>query len=195
MKRNKFLLLVMSLVMICISSCQPARTARVNQSQIQLAQYILREEDLPGVGWSIKGKGWGTNYGGDSYGIIYIRDDFVFVNHIVSLYSDVTQAQQAYQQWENEWFNLANFQPKTSYTPLDSGDGYRIGCFQIRSEDPLMDCIYLQRHNQIISFVKVNFDTGSANNLTFDEVNAILGIVDKQVNEIVIDTITEIPSP
>jgi len=52
----------------------------------------------------------------------------------------------------------------------------------MKPDDPLLVCMYLQRHYQIISFVKVNFDNRSDVNPTFDELNKILSILDERLN-------------
>ncbi len=183
MNKNKILILVLVLATLLTSSC---RTSRVSQTQIQLLQYSLQKADLLGK-WSVEGKAWGADYGGESYGITYMRDKYVFINHIVSIHSSEDRAKQAYKEWETKWFDVTNLQPEAPYVPLDQNDDYRFECLQIKPDDPLMDCIYLQRHNEIISFVKTNFDDRSNNNLKFAELSDILAILDKRLNELVVD--------
>jgi len=168
--------------MLIAASC---RTSRISQTQIQLVQYSLKEADLPGSGWSVEGKSWESAYGGESYGIIYIRDKFVFINHVISIHSSEDQAQQAYQEWENEWFDITNLQPEITYDPIDQDDDSRMECFRMKPDDPLIDCVYLQRHNTLINFVKINLDYRSRSNLTFEEIDGILAILDKRLNEAV----------
>lgn len=109
MKKNKVvLLLAITFVMLLIASCRPARTARVTKAQIQLMQYVLNMEDLPGSNWSIEGQGWEAYDGDDGYGITYIRDKHVFIIHSVAIYSTMERAQQALQEWENEWIKITN---------------------------------------------------------------------------------------
>jgi len=167
---------------------------RVDANQVLVKQYVLKKTDLPGAGWRVQGEGWGTDYGGENYGITFIRDQHVFINHTLSIHPSKEQAQQAFREWENEWIKNDNLQPAVPYASLNQNDEYVSGCYQQPPTDPFVDCEYLQRHNRIISFVKVNLDSGSINNLTFEEINNILGIIDKRVNEIVIDTTAETPS-
>lgn len=169
-----------------ISSCQTSRTSRVSQTEMQLLQYSLKKGDLPNSGWSVEGEGWGADYGGESYGITYIRDEHVFVNHIVSMHSSDVRAKQAYQEWEGNVFDVTNLQPEVPYTPLDQNDDHRIECYKIEIDSPLMVCIYLQRHGTIISYVRISFDDKSKDNLTFAEVNDMLLILDKRLSEVVV---------
>ncbi len=195
MNTNKFMILIIVLVTLLTSSCQIPRTSRFSENQVQLVQYSLKEADLPGSGWSIEGQGWNTDYGGESYGITYIRDKHVFVNHIVSIHSNVDQAKQAYVEWEVKWFDVTNLQPEVPYVPSSQDDDYRFECFQMKPNDPLLVCFYLQRHNQVINFVRISLDGKSKDNLTFEEINNILGILDKRLNEVVLDAKPEGNTP
>jgi hypothetical protein len=151
----------------------------------------LKKSDLPGFGWSNEGKSWEPAYGGESYGSVYVQDQdkYIFVRHTVSIHSSEDAAQQAYKEWEKEWFDfdLINLQPEVPYTPLDQDDDYRFECSQMKPNDPLIVCFYLQRHNQVISFVGINLDYRSTSNLTFAEINDILAILDQRLNEVVIN--------
>lgn len=187
MKRNKVMVLIIVLLTSLTSSCQTSRTSRISQTQMQLVQYSLEKTDLPGSGWSLEGKGWGADFGGESYGITYIRDKHVFVNHIVSIHSSDDRAQQAYEEWETDTFDITNLQPEQSYTPLDHDDDYRFECVQMKLTDPLMVCFYLQRHNRIISYVRISLDSRSTSTLTFEEINDVLSILDKRLSELVIE--------
>lgn len=196
MIRNKISVITLTLVVLLTSSCdilQQIENAppRRDNTQLLVKQYVLKKTELPSAGWYVQGEGWGNDYGGENYGITFVRDEHVFINHTLSIHPSEEQAQQALKEWENEWIKDTNLQPAVPYTPLNQKDDYVSGCLQLKPNDPFVDCIYLQRHNRIISFVKVNFDSGSANNLTFEEVNNILNILDKRVNEIVIDTTAE----
>lgn len=187
MKRNKVMVLIIVLVTLLTSSCQASRTSRVSQIEIQLVQYSLKKADLPGSGWSLEGKGWGADYGGESYGITYIRDKHVFVNHIVSIHSSVDRAQQAYGEWEADTFDITNLQPEQSYVPLGQGDDSRFECVQMDMTDPIVVCFYLQRHNRIISYVRISVDSRSTSTLTFEEIDDILSILDERLSEVVIE--------
>ena len=182
MAKTKIVTLIIIFLTLATSSC---RTSRVSQTQMQLVEYSLKKADLPGR-WSIEGKGWGADYGGESYGITYIRDNLVFINHIVSIHSSEERAKQAYEEWETKWFSLLNFQPITSFSPSNLTDDYRYECEAKEPDDPLpylKVCIYLQQHSNIISFVRISFDDRSSNNLTFTDVNDVLAILDKRLNE------------
>ncbi len=190
MNTNKILSLMLVLVTLLTSSCQIPRTSRFSENQVQLVQYSLKKADLPGSGWSVEGTSWEPAYGGESYGITYIRDKLVFISHVVSIHSNEHQAQQAYQEWENEWFTIAKFQAITSFSPSNANDTFRYECEEKGPGAPLGSwrlCLYLQRKNDLISFVKISLDESSKNNLTFEEINQILGILDKRLNEVVLD--------
>jgi hypothetical protein len=196
--KKKIIVSILMLVAHLTSSCDISWNAnapsRVDQTQVLLRQYTLQKTDLPGAGWRVQGDGWGTDYGGENYGITFVRDQHVFINHTLSIHPSDEQAQQAFKEWEDKWIKLMNLQSAVPYVSINQKDDYVSGCYQSQPTDPLMVCIYLQRHNRIISFVQVNLDSGSANNLTFEEINDILGIVDKRVNEMVVDTTAETPS-
>jgi len=182
MAKPKAVVLIIILLALATSAC---RASRVSQTEMQLAEYSLKKADLPGR-WSVEGKGWGADYGGESYGITYIRDNLVFINHIVSIHSSEERAKQAYKEWESEWFTLLKFEPITSFSPSNLADDYRYECEEKEPDDPLPYlklCIYLQRHNTIINFVRISFDGRSNNNPTFAEVNAVLSILDERINK------------
>ncbi|HEU0291240.1 MAG TPA: hypothetical protein VFR47_00790 [Anaerolineales bacterium] len=188
-------LIIVVFATLALSSC---RTSRISQTQIQLVQYSLKEADLPGSGWSVEGKSWESAYGGESYGITYIRDKLVFISHVVSIHSNEDQAQQAYKEWENEWFTIAKFQAITSFSPSNTNDTFRYECEEKGPGAPLGSwrlCLYLQRKNDLISFVKISLDESSKNNLTFEEINQILGILDKRLNEAAVDAKPEGATP
>ena len=191
MKKTKIKILIALILMLITTSCDisPIEKAhsRIDETQVLLLQYILKKTDLPGSGWSIVGQSWESPYGGQSYAVVYLRDKNVFISPAVTIYSSDKQAQQGYKDMENEWFDVTNVRPKEPYTPLDQDDDYRFECLQMKPNDPLLDCIYLQRHNQLINFVKINLDSSSANNLTFEQIHDLLSILDKRLNEVVID--------
>ena len=191
MTKSKIVILIIILVTLAISSC---RTSRISPTQIQLVQYSLKEEDLPGK-WNVEGNGWGADYGGESYGITYIRNQYVFVNHIVSLHSSESRAKQAYTEWEAKRFILATLQPELSYIPVDKNDDHNFKCAQLRPDSPVRVCVFLQRHGTIINFVRVSFDNRSTQNLTFEEVNSVLTILDDRLNENIVNTKSEGDTP
>jgi len=83
MKKSKIMLFILVLMTSLISSCQTSRTSRVSQTQIQLVQYVLKKEDLPGFGWSDTGGSWESDDSGESYGVVYIStvDKYIFISH------------------------------------------------------------------------------------------------------------------
>lgn len=189
---------ILVLMILLVSSCQTPRTSRVSQTQVQLLQYSLKKTDLPGFGWSIEGESWGADYGGESYSVTYIREKLVFITHMVSIYPSEDQAQLAYKEWESEWFSIANFQPVTSFLPMNADATFRYECEQKDSGEPLSSlrlCIYLQRQNEVVSFVKISLDKSSNNNLTFAEINDILKALDKRLNSVVIEVVPEKSTP
>ena len=174
------MMLVIVFITLITSSC---RMSRISQTQMELVQYTLKDDDLPGK-WNIEGKGWGADYGGESYGITYERNQYVFVNHIVSLHSSESRAKQAYSEWEAKRFSVAKLEPEISYIPIDQNDDHKFKCAQVKPDSPVIVCIYLQRHDMIINFVRISFDNRSTDSLTFEEANDILTILDERLNEI-----------
>jgi hypothetical protein len=169
--------------MLFTASCQ---TERISQTQLQLARYSLKKADLPS-GWKFTGKSWDVDFGGESYAVTYEMDMHIFITHEVSIHASQDQAQEAYKEWEGDWFVSTNLQPDAPYSPLDQDDDYRYECKQIKPVSPLKVCFYLQRHDEMISFVKINLDNRNRNNPTLEEVNDILDVLDKRLNEVVIE--------
>jgi len=192
MAKTKLLIIILIFVSLLTISCEVSQIdkspSRRDDAQLLVLQSALKKTDLPGSGWKLEGEGWGTDYGGENYNVTFIHDQHVFINHSLSIHPSEEQAQQAQKEWENEWIKLSNLQPAMPYVSLNQKDDYVSGCYQREPTYSLMVCMYLQRHNQIISFVKVNLDTGSVNNLTFDEINDILSVLDKRVNEMVVES-------
>ena len=183
MKDTRFKILMTLMLMLITTSCQ---TERLSPIQLQIVGYSLKRSDLPN-GWSLQGKDWSADFGGESYVVIYQLDIdmHIFITHTISMHSSEDRARNAYKEWESNWFDVTNLKPDISYSPKDKNDDYRYECFQMKPDDPLMDCIYLQRHNQIINFVKINFDARNEKNPTFMEIKNILNVLDKQINEVV----------
>jgi len=162
-------------------ACQ---TDSLSPIQRQLINYAIKPSDLPS-GWSFQGKDWSAEFGGESYSITYQLNMYVFITQTISIHSSEDRAKQAYKEWEDKWYKLVPFQSVTSFSPLSKIDDYRYECEQ--SNSPLKVCVYLQRHNQLISFVKINLDIGNSRNLTVDEINDILRILDQRLSDVQID--------
>ncbi len=182
--RNTTIKIWLFLVIILITaSCQ---TEEIIQTQLQLARYSLKKADLS-KGWKFSGKSWEAVFGGESYTVVYERDKLVFITHTISVHVSEDKAKQAYKEWESDWFDTTDLQPDVQYSPLDEDDDYRYECQKLKPDSPLKVCFYLQRHNEIISFVHIGFDARSRNNTTFEEINEILAVLDERLNEVVID--------
>jgi hypothetical protein len=189
--KNSIIALIGLSLMLVIVSCQ---TEEISQTQLQLARYSLKKTDLPS-GWKFEGKSWDVDFGGESYSISYAIDALVFITHEVSIHSSGDQAEQAYKEWEADVFDSTYLQPETLYIPLDNEDDYRCECQKTKPDSPLEICFYLQKHNEIISFVHIGFDSRNKDNPTFEEISNILAILDRRLNEVVIDAKPEGDKP
>jgi len=170
------------LLILLFTACQ---TDSLSPIQRQLANYAIKPSDLPS-GWSFQGKDWGVEFGGESYAIIYQLDMYIFITHSIAIYAGEDQAKQAYMEWENDISKLPNMQPdkSLSFSPLDANDDYEYNCGQWAPNDLSRYCVHLQRHNNLISYVKINLDSGNSRNLTVDEINGILRILDQRLNDV-----------
>jgi hypothetical protein len=167
-------------------ACQ---TEKISETQLKLARYALKIGDLP-KGWKFTGKSWGNGYGDEGYTVTYEIDDHNFLSHTISIYSNQSQAQKGYEEWNNEWFESTQPWPEAKYFPLDSKDDYKFECLRLNPESPLLSCRYLQRHNEIISFVRTSLDNTS---MTFAELDKVLGVLDERVNTVTL--MEETPTP
>ena len=133
----------------------------------------MKKADLS-KGWKFSGKSWEAVFGGESYTVVYERDKLVFITHTISVHVSEDKAKQAYKEWESDWFDTTDLQPDVQYSPLDEDDDYRYECQKLKPDSPLKVCFYLQRHNEIISFVHIAFNTTDAKeNKLFLKIEAI----------------------
>jgi len=182
MKKNRLWIWISVLIFMWVSvSCQIGLTEEMSPLDVQLTQYALKTNDLPS-GWRYSEKSWGVEFGGSGYTVIYEleADTRIFLSNTISIYLNEEKSKIAYQQWEDLWFKSTQPWPEATYSPQDQKDDYRFECLSF-PEDPILSCRYLQRHNNIIGFVKINLDNKS---LTFTELNDILSILDKRLNDI-----------
>ena len=194
MNTNKILSLMLVLVTLLTASCQVDRfnSDALNSSRSQLKQYSLEITDLP-HGWKFSERSWGTDFGGESYAVTYKLNDLIHISHDTDIYSDEDQSKIGYQKWEADWFNSTTKPwPGATFSPSDQSDQSRFECLQLSPMDPLLSCAYLQRHKKIISFVLVTIDNSD---FTFTELNSILDILDKRLNEVVLDAKPEGNTP
>lgn len=183
MKKNRLGVLVTLLLLLLTSSCE---IGQISKTQLQLERYSLKKADLP-RDWSFNGESWDVIFGGESYTISYLQGDHVFMSHTVSILPSEDQARQAYEEWESDWFDDTNLLPGVHYSPMGEDDDFRYECEELQPGHPLKVCFYLQRHSELISFVQINLDSQSNASLTFEEINDILGVLDKRLNEVAID--------
>jgi hypothetical protein len=189
MYKNKTHLLIIFLLAILASSCQ---TEAMSPLDRQLTEYALKTNDLPN-GWRYSDKDWGVEFGGSSYTVIYElkANTRIFLSNTVAIYAGEEKSKLAYQQWEDLWFKSTQPWPEATYAPQNQKDDYRFECLSF-PDDPILSCEYIQRHNNIIGFAHINFDTKS---LGFSELNDILGILDKRLNEVAVDVAPESNAP
>jgi len=187
MKRDTIIILIILIMVLSIVSCQ---TEGLSPLQSQLTQYSLKIEDLPN-GWQFSDKSWEADFGGAGYTVNYELNTNIFISNTVDIYLNTDKSKLAYQQWEDLWFKSTQPWPEATYLPRDQKDDYRFECLRF-PEDPILSCSYLQRHNNVTSFLKINLDN---KNLTFTELNDILGILDKRLNDVGIEKKNGTPSP
>ncbi|HEU0291237.1 MAG TPA: hypothetical protein VFR47_00775 [Anaerolineales bacterium] len=193
MNKNRFWRLLSLLILISVSiSCQIGQMEEMSPLDRQLTEYALKTNDLPN-GWKYSDKDWGVEFGGSGYTVIYEleADPSIFLSNTIAIYLNEEKSEIAYQQWEDLWFKSTQPWPEATYSPRDQKDDYRFECLQF-PEDPILSCRYLQRHNNIIGFVKINLDNKS---LTFTELNDILGIVDERLNNVGVENKEVTPTP
>ncbi len=178
MHRSRLNLLIVFLLTILASFCQ---TEAMSPLDRQLTQYALKTNDLP-TGWKYSDKDWGVEFGGSGYTVVYElkANTRIFFSNTVAIYAGDEKSKLAYQQWEDLWFKSTQPWPEATYSPQDQNDDYRFECLSF-PDDPILSCTYIQRHNNKISFAHINLDNKS---LTFTELNDILGILDKRLNEV-----------
>ena len=185
------LLSLLTLISVVVS-CQIGQTEEMSPLDRQLTEYALKTNDLPN-GWRYSDKSWGVEFGGSGYTVIYEleADTSIFLSNTIAIYLNEEKSKIAYQQWEDLWFKSTQPWPEATYSPQNQKDDYRFECLQF-PDDPVLSCSYLQRHNNIIGFVKVNLDD---KNLTFAQFNNILGVLDKRLNETSMETAPASPIP
>jgi hypothetical protein len=193
MKKNRFWRSLSLSILISVSiSCQIGQTEEMSPLDRLLTEYALKTNDLPN-GWIYSDKSWGVEFGGSGYTVSYVwaANTSMFLSNTIAIYSNEEKSKLAYQQWEDLWFNSTQPWPEATYSPQDQKDDYRFECLQF-PEDPILSCSYIQRHNNIIGFVKINLDNKS---LTFTELNEILNILDKRLNTVGVENKEITPTP
>ena len=163
-------------------SCQ---VERISQSQLELERLSVTITDLPD-GWVYSGQNWNESFGGETYTIGYgvPYNNIIRFAHTITEYSNEDQAKIGYPKWEADTFDGDwNEWEGANFVPSDPNDQYRFECLQVLSDTSVVSCRYLQRHNQIISYVLVNLD-GEA--MTLSQLNEILGVLDVRLNEVVV---------
>ena len=184
MMRKKHKLLVMFFVVILFTTA--CHTEKISQTQQKIVRFSVKRFDLPN-GWSYSGENWYRDFGGENYTVAYAVSDTpkIAFGHTISAYETEDDARDAYPKWENDVFSEA-WEPwdGADFSPSDPNDLSRFECFQLSTNSPIIDCDYLQLHGRFISLVLVNLDSKS---MTFEQLNEILGILDKRLNEVSID--------
>lgn len=193
MKLARFMkYMLLTILMVINTSCQ---TEQIGETQLQLVRYSLKKTDLPG-GWKFGGKDWSVDFGGESYSVLYEIDPLVFIGHTIAMYANDAQSQEAYKEWEAKWFDVSmNVEPVISYSPMDAEDEWRYECLQTYPNDPILFCIYLQRHKEIVNFVRISSDSNNKNSLTSENVVNLLSILDQRLNEVIVEKVNTNSSP
>lgn len=173
-------------------SCQIGQTEEMSPLDRQLTEYALKTNDLPN-GWRYSEKSWGVEFGGSGYTVIYElkADTSIFLSNTIAIYLNEEKSKLAYQQWEELWFKSTQPWPEATYSPQNQNDDYRFECLKF-PDDPILSCSYIQRHENIIGFAQINLDN---KNLTFTELNDILSILDKRLNDVGRENKEATPTP
>ena len=194
MTKNGFWRFLSLLLLISVSiSCQIGQAEEMSPLDKLLTEYALKTNDLPN-GWRYSDKSWGVEFGGSGYTVSYVwaADTSMFLSNTIAIYSNEEKSKLAYQQWEDLWFKSTQPWPEATYAPEDQKDDYRFECLDALPGSSILSCRYLQRHENIIGFVKVRFDAAS---LTFAELNDILGILDGRLNNVGVENQEITPTP
>lgn len=168
---------------ILLTACN---AEKISQAQLKLAQFAVKKNDLP-EGWHYSGENWYQSLGGENYVRAYQVSDTpkIGFGHTISAYQIEMEAKEAYSNWENDVFSGKwDYFEEANFVPSNPNDLYRFECQQIFSDTSIIYCSYLQQHGRFISHVSVNLDPEF---MSFEQLNEILEILDKRLNEISID--------
>ena len=184
MMRKKYKLLVMFFVVILFTTACQAE--EISQTQQKIVRFSVKRFDLPD-GWNYSGENWYQALGGENYTVAYDVPDNPIISfaHTISAYQTENDAKESYPKWEDDVFGGV-WEPwaEADFIPSNSGDLSLFKCQQILSDTSIIGCNYIQLHGRFISHVLVNLDSKA---LTFEQLNEILGVLDKRLNEISID--------
>lgn len=167
-------------IALLLMSCQGNA---ISQTAQKLERYALNPRDLP-KGWEFFSEGWssepGEHYYGTTFGVP--NRDIIGLSQVVEWYPDEDQARLGYSEYEEEWFSVGQEWPGAEFTPLDTKDNYRYVCLDVFTE--ILTCRFLQRHNNIVTLILVNFDDKVMNMTQFNE---ILKVLDTRLNTVTLD--------
>ena len=100
------------------------------------------------------------------------------------MYAHEEQAQLGYSEQEKEWFSEGKEWTGAEFSPLDSNDKYRYVCLQIFFDKSILSCSFLQKHNNIVMLILVNFDERL---MTMSQFNDVLKVLDKRLNTVTLN--------
>ncbi len=177
---NRLRYIFIPFIALLLISCQGNA---ISQNSQKLERYALNARDLP-KGWEFFSEDWSSEPGEHYYGATFgvPNRDIIGLSQVIQWYSDEEQARLGYSKYEEEWFSVGQDWPGAEFTPLDSSDKYRYACLHIFSE--ILSCTFLQRHNNIITLILVNFDDQA---MTMTQFNEILKVLDTRLNTVTLD--------
>ncbi len=170
-----------ALLVLFVASCQGES---ISQTAQKLERYAINTKDLP-KGWKFFSEDWSSQPGEDYYAATYgvPNKDIIGLSQVITIYPSEEQAQLGYLEQEKEWFSVGKEWEGAEFTPQDSNDEYRYVCLQIFS-DPILSCTFLQKHNNMVTLILVNFD---GQLMTMSQFNEILKVLDKRLNTVTLD--------
>lgn len=177
---NRLRYIFISIIALLLISCQGNAISQTSQ---KLERYAVNTRDLP-KGWAFSSEDWGSESGEHYYGAAYglPNRDIIGLSQVIRWYQDEEKAQLGYSEYEEEWFSVGQEWPGAEFTPLGTKDNYRYVCLHIFSE--ILSCRFLQRHNNIVTLILVNFDDQA---MTMTQFNEILKVLDKRLNTVTLD--------
>jgi hypothetical protein len=172
----------MSILLLLTTSCQ---IEKISQTELKLERYAATTKDFP-KGWAFVSEDWGGESGKESYSANYNvpSKNIIGFGETIVLYPDQARSQNAYLEWEKEWFSVGEKWPGTEFAPLDSNDEYRYECTQISLDKSVISCVFLQKHNELVVLILVNIDDKA---MTFSQLNEVLRVLDERLNKVKLD--------
>jgi len=151
-------------------------------------QRLMTPEDLP-AGWGRAGGEAPEVPGALSRSVRFAgstnpRQEYLSIEHQLTVYPDDQLAQDSYPEWERTWFPTEKWQrpAQATFVPLDPKDQFRFACINVAINGvPLMSCRYLQQHHNLVALIIVNIDNKT---MTLEQFEYALKRLDERLQDI-----------